>query len=771
VPAINYLDFEIEISPGAGREYPVAIVRSPAGEAREVMRFPYDELALKDRLQHLQIALLRSGGKRRSYLSPEEQTVQEFGQKLFDALFTGEMRSRYDVSQREAAQKGLGLRFKLRIQSPELAALPWEFLYDVRQAEYVCLSRSTPVVRYLELPQIIQPLTVAPPLRILGMMVSPSDLPPLDLNNEKHRIEEATQNLQKKGLVELTWLEGKTWRDLQKAMRAGPWHIFHFIGHGAFDRNAGEGLIFLEDEDSASHRLTATQLGRLLADHHSLRLALLNACEGAAGNERDIFSSTGAILVRRGLPAVLAMQYEITDRAAVEFSRSFYDTLSEGLPVDASVVEARKAISLAVNNTVEWGTPVLYMRAPDGKIFEVDSAKVIAPPPPKITAVPQETEEEKLYAKFKNEGDALFGQGKYVEAKFKYVSALAQKPDDQYVDERITACDHGVAEAERTKLYTQYKNEGDACFDRGEYHRAKFFFEQARTQRLNDPYVAKRLQACDKLVVKLTPPDMVLIPAGSFLMGSDDGEANEKPVHEVYVDAFYMDKYEVTVAQFKKFVEATGHKTDAEKEGSSYAWTGKKWEEKKGVNWRHDAEGKSIGSNNMNHPVIHVSWNDAKAYAQWAGKRLPTEAEWEYAARSGSKGYKYSWGNENPVGKKGGNIADEAAKRSLGWTNTWEGYDDGFVFTAPVGSFDPNEFGLYDMTGNVWEWSEDWFDENYYSKSPKQNPKGPDSGTSRVLRGGSWDGGPRSVRCADRGNDEPADRDVNVGFRCAQDVR
>jgi len=132
---MNYLDFEIEISPGAGREYPIAIVRSPAGEARETMKFPFDELALKDRLQNLQIALLRSGGKRRSFLSAEGQTAQEFGQKLFDALLTGEMRSRYDVNQREAAQKGLGLRFKLRIQSPELAALPWEFLYDARQAK------------------------------------------------------------------------------------------------------------------------------------------------------------------------------------------------------------------------------------------------------------------------------------------------------------------------------------------------------------------------------------------------------------------------------------------------------------------------------------------------------------------------------------------------------------------------------------------------------------------------------------------------------------
>jgi hypothetical protein len=370
---MHYLDFELEIGSGVGRDYPVIVVHSPAGEARETMRFPFDELALENRLKDLQIALLRSGGQRRKTPLPEEQTVQEFGRALFDALFTGEVRSRYDMSWREAAQKDLGLRLKLRIQSPPLATLPWEFLYDSRQAEYVCLSRNTPIVRYLEIPQPIQPLTITPPLRILGLAVSPSDpyLPPLDLQHEKQRVEKATQHLRDTGLIELTWLPGQTWRDLQKAMRSGPWHIFHFIGHGGFDRNTDEGLICLADENGESQRLSATSLGRLLADHRSLRLVLLNACEGARGSDRDLFSSTAAILVRRGIPAVLAMQYEITDRTAIEFSREFYEALAEGMAVDAAVVEARKAVSFAVNNTIEWGTPALYMRSPDGQIFNL----------------------------------------------------------------------------------------------------------------------------------------------------------------------------------------------------------------------------------------------------------------------------------------------------------------------------------------------------------------------------------------------------------------
>ncbi len=369
VRQLSYLDFELEIGLGQGREYPVAVLRSPAGEAREVMRFPFDELGLENRLQALQLALLRSGGKRRQILSPEERTVQEFGRTLFDALFAGEVRSCHDLSKREAEQQGKGLRLKLHVQPPELAALPWEFLYDPGEAEYVCLSRDTPVVRYLELPQPIQPFAVTPPLRILGMIANPAGLETLDVECEKARLNKATKELQARKLVEVTWLEGQTWRDLQRAMRGGPWHIFHFIGHGGFDAVSDEGMIVLADDEGKPDFLRATELGRLLADHHSLRLVLLNSCEGARGSKQDIFSSTASILVRRGIPAVLAMQYEITDRAAIEFTRAFYEALSDGLPIDAAVAEARISVSLAVENTVEWGTPVLYTRSPDGLLF------------------------------------------------------------------------------------------------------------------------------------------------------------------------------------------------------------------------------------------------------------------------------------------------------------------------------------------------------------------------------------------------------------------
>jgi hypothetical protein len=243
----DYLDFELEIRGGGPREYPVS-VRSPAGEARAEMRFPFDEWELKDRLQSLEIALLRSGGTRRRMPTPEEHTVQDFGRGLFESLLIGDVRTRYEMSLSEARRQGKGLRLKLRIQPSELAVLPWEFLYDSERDRYPCLSSNTPLVRYLDLPQPVEPLRVNPPLRILGMVTSPLGLDPLDVEHEKRLVEEATRGLREGGSLELTWLEGQTWRHLQRAMRRGPWHVFHFVGHGGFDAATEEGAIALSND-------------------------------------------------------------------------------------------------------------------------------------------------------------------------------------------------------------------------------------------------------------------------------------------------------------------------------------------------------------------------------------------------------------------------------------------------------------------------------------------------------------------------------------------
>ena len=264
----------------------------------------------------------------------------------------------------------------------------------------------------------------------------------------------------------------------------------------------------------------------------------------------------------------------------------------------------------------------------------------------------------------------------------------------------------------------------------------------------------------------VTGMEFVLVKGGCFPMGDTfgDGDADEKPVHRVCVGDFYMGKFEVTLGQFRQFVQETGYRTEAERGDGSYYFTGTEWKKGQDINWKNPGFAQTD-----RHPVVCVSYNDAMAFAEWLSRksgrtiRLPTEAEWEYAARSGGKKYKYSWGNGSPSA----NIADLSTKKQFPkwpWP-IWEGYDDGYVYTAPVGTYQPNGLGLYDMSGNAWEWCADWYGEKYYGESPKENPYGPASGEKRVFRGGSWFNDPRYVRAASRGRNDPSNRNDNYGFR------
>ncbi|MFB7595282.1 formylglycine-generating enzyme family protein [Streptomyces sp. NPDC056160] len=279
----------------------------------------------------------------------------------------------------------------------------------------------------------------------------------------------------------------------------------------------------------------------------------------------------------------------------------------------------------------------------------------------------------------------------------------------------------------------------------------------------------------------------VRLPGGDFAMGDafDEGYPSdgETPVHTVRLQSFHIDETTVTNAQFATFVKATGHVTDAERHGSSAVfhlavaapsadvlgnaagapW----WINVRGAHWRLPEGGRSDITGRQNHPVVHVSWNDATAYAQWAGKRLPTEAEWEYAARGGLAGRRYAWGDElTPDGRWRCNIWQGRFPH----TNTAE---DGHLTTAPVKSYRPNGFGLWNTAGNVWEWCSDWFSPSYYAQAPVDDPHGPDTGTVRVIRGGSYlchESYCNRYRVAARSSNTPESSSGNLGFRCANDA-
>ncbi|MGH8897459.1 MAG: CHAT domain-containing protein [Egibacteraceae bacterium] len=317
--------------------------------------------------------------------------MQAFGRELFDALLIDDVRSLFDGSRNRAAQDDEQLRLVLRIRAPELAQLPWEFLYDPRRDDYLGLSAS--LVRYAEVMEPVKRLTVAPPLRILGMVASPADLAPLDVEQERVRLGSALARLEEAGRVQVSWVQGQTWSDLQGALHEQRWHVLHFIGHGRLDRRVGEGFVAFADENGATARLGATKLGQLLRTCPSLRLVVLNSCDTGRASGDDRFSSTAAVLARTGIPAVAAMQFEISDQAAIRFASASYQAVAAGRPVDEATTAGRIAINLAHDDTLEWGTPVLYLRSPDARLFDVvgppvDSGRAGQAPSADTNAVP-----------------------------------------------------------------------------------------------------------------------------------------------------------------------------------------------------------------------------------------------------------------------------------------------------------------------------------------------------------------------------------------------
>src|SRR5215472_5693218 len=362
-----YEDFDLLIEPGSRGKYRARVLRSPAGESTSVQfAVPFSPMELEN-------FFLRIGRPRRGTRGPgrpESAPLKDFGGKLYGAVFQDELRDTLLRSLSQTRARRLGMRLRLRLaDAPELAELPWEFLYDPRLNRFLAQSRRTPLVRYLDLPDPPQPLSLEGQLRLLVMISSPTDYPELDVEQEWSLLTGALAQQQEEGQVIVERIPAKM-SALRRRLRQEEFHVFHFVGHGGYRPDWGDGVLVMEDRNGRPHEVTGEELGGLLSEYDAMRLAVLNACEGARSGASDPFAGMAQSLIQPGLPAVVAMQFEITDDAAIIFAHELYGAIADGYPLEAALAEARGAIR-DEGNLTEWGTPVLYSRAPDGHLFDL----------------------------------------------------------------------------------------------------------------------------------------------------------------------------------------------------------------------------------------------------------------------------------------------------------------------------------------------------------------------------------------------------------------
>jgi Ca-activated chloride channel family protein len=371
----DYDELVIRLTPGRDDAYNVEI--ASASGARGHGRFVAPSHLDVERFRRTMDPRNRRVRGRSRYL----EAATQFGAGLFEALLgAASVREVYAVARRDASAAGRGLRVTLSLRAaPDLASIPWEFLYD--SPRFLAQHVNSPIVRFVDLEDPPVPLRVEAPLRVLGMVSRPKDdgLATLDTEAEQAALERRLRPLIDTGRVTLRWLPAATLRALQQEVDHGEdFHVFHYIGHGEYDTDSGHSSLIVEHEDGRPQLVGGQQLGALLCDRGSLRLAVLNTCEAAQTAAQDPLAGVATSLMEYDVPAVVAMQFAITDGGALTFADEFYGALATGYTVDAAVTQARRA--LAAESDVEWGTPVLFMRVADGRLFDLQSVAPLAMP-------------------------------------------------------------------------------------------------------------------------------------------------------------------------------------------------------------------------------------------------------------------------------------------------------------------------------------------------------------------------------------------------------
>ena len=362
-------DIKLEVGAGsAPGEFMARVVDAPSGGEPSAI-FQLDVDALLRGRDALENTVLASGAAGRRIVPAHEQQLRRVGQQLFEALFSGHVLGTYRASLGAARQRGEPLRVVLRLTAPQLAALPWEALFDTEIEKFIC--RREPLVRHVPAPYTLKPLEVTPPLRVLGLVASPRGMQPLDVAAEQKQLSEALATPIAGGLIELEWLAHASWDGVHERLLSNQWHVLHFIGHGDYDVDTDQGLIALEGEGGRADPVEAEQLADLLNEARPTpRLVVLNSCSSAQGGTQDLFSGTAAALVRSGINAVAAMQFTISDSAAIAFARGFYTAIALGRSVDDATRSGRISM-LGKGHSLEWVTPVLYVRGDSTQLFSL----------------------------------------------------------------------------------------------------------------------------------------------------------------------------------------------------------------------------------------------------------------------------------------------------------------------------------------------------------------------------------------------------------------
>jgi hypothetical protein len=680
VEKTDYEDFVLRI-----RKDPNGYVATPSGPA-EVGTGPGEPFAspFQDR-EIEELRVFRGSGSRDLDL-PERTArsrVAELGRKLFETVFSEKVRRLWDASLSRARSEKRGLRLRLILESPELWDWPWEYLRDP-DTDFLIFSPDISIVRCPEVPSPVSAHRIKLPLRVLVVIAQPSGSADLDSEREWKDLKKNMASLEDSGRVKLRRLPAASLAALRSGLEK-PVHVLHFIGHGGFDRSLEQAFLQFETRDGEPHPVTGMDLARILRRQPPPALVVLNACEGGRATKADPFAGVAQALVKEGMPAVVAMQFQVTDESALIFAKSFYDALAQGDSVDHAVYEARNA--LFSERSVDWGNPVLYLRGSQGKIFDFPENRSLR--------------RFSILAGIFLLAISLGSGGYFLLHNRPRTTVPAPGPT-----EPAPAITPGLQEPERGPIGTPVPIEAT-------------------------PEVGPVPDSSPGSTEGCPPiPDLGIvfkrIERGTFIMGVHGNRSDSKPHQVTITQPFCMSEKEITRLQWERVMG---------EDPSKY----KKWSAQ---------------------PVESVSWLQVQDYLKRlrqkdhkANFRLPTEAQWEYAARANST-TRYSFGDDPDRLSRYGNCA---------------GIDDHFDIPSPVGTFAPNQWGLYDMQGNVSEWVADWYAP--YDPVPQTDPRGPAKRTERVRRGGSFSIVAKHCTPTFRNKSAPDYKKGDVGFRIIRDVK